>query len=329
MHIDILLNPAGGAGSAERVWHSLEGEFRRPGISCTLHRSTPERGIREICRELTGGAVRPGNLLSGECAEPEGPASTTSPEPVNLVVIGGDGSCNEALNGIADFANTRFGFLPCGTGNDLARDLGLPKDLRMIAERILEGKVRRISDVGEVYFPDTGECRRFQISAGMGFDAEICQRVQCSPLKSLLNRLGLGKLIYPLEGVRVILSSRGASIRVRTEQGEELMEDCLAVTGMNRRYQGGGYPFCPKASDHDGQLDLCTIRGLSPLQLLMFIPVLKAGRHTQKRGVQTGRFREMELFSDRPLYIHTDGEVPGKSSHVILRLREEKLQMLV
>ena len=90
MKFDIIVNPAGAGGKTAAFWKQWEPSFS--GVEYEVHFSSKEHGIKEITQELT-----------------------SQGRDVNLVIVGGDGSMNEAVNGIADFSHVRLGLLPCGS----------------------------------------------------------------------------------------------------------------------------------------------------------------------------------------------------------------------
>ena len=97
----IVINPAGAGGRTNECWTVVKKEMDTLGIEYAVHLSSLAHGIKDIMRELT-----------------------SSQERVNIILIGGDGSMNLAVNGIVNFQNTYLGLIPCGSGNDLAKSLG-------------------------------------------------------------------------------------------------------------------------------------------------------------------------------------------------------------
>ena len=173
--IHVIVNPAGAGGKTGRYWEKKIQPLLE-GTEYQLHLSTEEGAAERICAELSSFI-------------PEG-------ETVRILILGGDGTINAAVNGIRDFEHTQLGLIPCGSGNDLARDLHFPEDPAELVRRILSGQTVRQVDVGECIWNDTGKSRFFVVSAGAGFDAAVCHYAQISVLKRFLNRLGLGKLVY-------------------------------------------------------------------------------------------------------------------------------------
>ncbi len=305
----IVLNPAGASGGAGKICDELIAEFERCGAEFELYCSAPGRGIEEICRSLTSRG-----------------------EDTALVVIGGDGSLNEAVNGIADFEHTALGFIPCGTGNDMQRDMGLPKCRAALVRRILGGVVRRTADIGETaFFGEDGSVkrRRFNISSDIGFGAATCALVERSKLKPLLNRIGLGRAVYLIEAIRVCFTAKPAAVKITCGGKTRLYRKCLCAVVMNHCCEGGGFRFCPHADFDDGQFDVCIGNGLGKPEFLKMLPFAYSGRHLKLRGIYEQRGESVVMTSDIPLWVHTDGEVLGRAKRVEIRMLKEKLRLLV
>ncbi|SDA15880.1 lipid kinase, YegS/Rv2252/BmrU family [Ruminococcus sp. YE71] len=309
MHFEILVNPTGASGKAWKKWLAVEPLFRSGDCTYTLRRSEKEYGIEEMCRELTSRG-----------------------EETALVVIGGDGTQNEAVNGIVDFERTKYGFIPCGTGNDMVRDMGLPSDTEELVRRMLDGTVKREADVGELTFRcEDGSVikRRFNISSDVGFGAATCELVNRSRLKPILNRFGLGRLIYIIKAIRVCFTARPSAVTITCGGKTKRYKKCLCAVAMNHCHEGGGLKFCPDADYADGQLDLCIGNGLSHPEFVMMLPKALKGKHLSMRGVYSERAEHIAMRSDEPLWVHTDGEVIGRSRSVEMRILGSKLKMLV
>ena len=97
----------------------------------------------------------------------------SKPGKINLVVVGGDGTVNEVLNGMHDFDRVTFGCIPSGSANDFARGFGLAGTPREILERMLDAKEEEYLDFGQVTYGEEGLTRRFIVSSGVGVDADV------------------------------------------------------------------------------------------------------------------------------------------------------------
>lgn len=322
----IIVNPAGASGRTGRFWQTLEPICAESGRNVQVHFSTRDHGIAAICRELT----------------------TDLSEDVGIVIVGGDGTMNEALNGIADYAHVRLGLVPAGSGNDLARDLGLPRDPAAVLTQILRGETVRTFDLGELVIhgstdrvdPVTGavdaaqsaeEIRRvFAVSCGIGFDAAICRQAAISPCKSILNKVHLGKLIYILEAIHLILALRNEPMTLTLDGERTTSYDHVMFTVcMNHRYEGGGFMFGPQAQDDDGRLEICTANPRNNMAFFRIFPFAYKGHHVRFDVVHMDRAHEVDIVSNTPLWVHTDGEVPCKSGHITVSLHRRVVRFLI
>ena len=307
MEFQIVLNPAGASGKARLTWEEIEPVFRARGVKYTVHTSTERFGIGAICCKLTEKGER-----------------------VNIIVIGGDGTSNEAVNGIVNFENTRIGFVPCGTGNDLQRDMNVTKNRKALVERMLNGETKRVADIGELTILDgkKPESRRFNISCDVGFGAATCAFANNSKIKPVLNYLGIGRAIYLIEAIRVCFTSDANYVNISCDGRKFVFKKCLCAIAMNHQHEGGGFRFAPNADFTDGKLDLIIGNGLTKPEFLRMLPNAYMGKHLKLRGIHELRGREIRIKSRHPIWVHTDGEVKGMVRKVRIRVLPEKLNLL-
>ena len=323
MKLHILINPAAAAGKTLQVFSRIEPVLEQGGHIYTVHYSSLTHGLDAIMKEI----------LCDEVGI------------VNVLVLGGDGSMHDVINGITDFSRVRIGFLPCGSGNDAIRDMNLPKDPVQVLEIYLEGKVRRTMDIGEVVFYNTTDIvkstglviqdeqevtRRFHVSAGIGFDADVCHGVAVSKAKKLFAKLHIAKLVYLYVALGVILRNNHFSLKVRTNEGAVKLPDVLFLVAMNHRYEGGGFCFCPEAETDDGLLDLCVARNITiPSFVRVFIHAFHGNHVRYTDHITMCRTKRVMIETDKPLYVHLDGEVYCRSSKLEMRTGTYKMEMLI
>lgn len=353
----IIINPASRSGKGQKGWEKAEPLFKESGEEYEAHFSTEEKGIRDIVRELTEAAAArrrealqeqpPAELLPPDrfwavWEAPERPENKT-----DLIIMGGDGSLNEALNGVSDFSAVRIGMIPIGSGNDFAQDAKISANIEETVKSILTGDRQRKLDLGRVTWksetepsPEEGTAapaalchRNFIISSGVGFDAQVCYDADHSRWKKLLNKIGLGKLIYIFTAIRLILTAKRARLEVDLHAGDgssKQMEfdDCLFAVCMNHRFEGGGFQFSPEADPADGKLDLCIPSGISKLRFFLLFPKAYSGGHVGAKGIHILKGSRVIIRSDIPLYIHTDGEVPDRTREAEMTLLPGALEML-
>ena len=247
---------------------------------------------------------------------------------VTAVIVGGDGTINEFLQGLTSFDHITFAFIPTGSGNDFARGLHLPSDPRDAVDMILDGSHVRNINIGLVT-TDEGE-RSFAVSSGIGFDAAVCYESRQSQTKQLLNHMKQGKMIYTVNALRLILGMKQQSARLLLD-GKKLIsfDKVWFIAAMNTRYEGGGYMFAPKASPVDDKLDVFVAEGIPRWKIPFLLPLAYRGKHTGFKGVHIYRCSKAMVQYQEKACIHADGEHAGFSRKVTFSLRAKRLRTIV
>ena len=153
--------------------------------------------------------------------------------------------------------------------------------------------------------------KRFLISSGVGYDANICEEVSRSRLKPILNKIHLGKLVYVMIGVKQIFTKKTVRAKLYLDDAPvRKLPELFFVVGMNHMYEGGGIPFCPNADPTDGRLDVCLVKGMSRMKLLLAVVLVYFKKHLLFKGITNHRCKKMRLVTETPQWIHMDGETP-------------------
>lgn len=279
-----IVNPVAARGSGAALWRRLEPAARAllPGLTVRL--TEGPGNAEEIAREW---ALRPR----------AGP----------LLVAGGDGTAHEAVNGLLGLGVTPpLAIIPAGTGNDFARNTGIPLNAEEALARIGGGALRRV-DVVRLEFREPGGASRTvfalnSVSVGVGPRANlIAHRIRGAIP---------GHLCYPLAGVAALISNRMGRYTV-TADGRAIHQGAaLNITVANCATFGGGMRISPGSRPDDGVLEQVVIGRLGLFRALLALSRLYGGTHVGMRGVTvtplTGSVRIAR--SDGPLLIEADGQ---------------------
>ncbi|MDF2537346.1 MAG: hypothetical protein K0S76_367 [Herbinix sp.] len=304
-----IINPKSSSGKGIKYWWIVKSELDRQQISYTAtftrHAGHAIEITRQLCNKYTG--IK------------------------NIVILGGDGTVNEVINGIDHYKEVLLGYIPSGSSNDLARSLRIPKDPIKALSNILKPTRFKYLDHGVITFLDHDKTpRRFSCSSGMGYDANVCLEVQESPLKRRLNRYGAGKLVYLAIAIKQILTIMPSDGSVIIDgQKKNTYKKILLVSSMIHKYEGGGLLMAPDADPADGRLSVCLVHGMSRLQVIFMLPMLLLGMHTKFKGVEAFHCKEIEIIMDRNVAVHTDGEIPAVCSHIKVSNLEEQVRMIL
>lgn len=304
-----ILNPASRSGKGRKLWDSVIEPYLQ--ASQVIYEAHFSKGAGDITR-LTA------QIASQACDTPH-----------RIVILGGDGTIDEALQGIPDLSRVVLGYIPIGSGNDFTRDMPIPGDPLKALRRILEAESTTAVDIGTATYDD-GSCHRFIVSSGIGFDAAVCEETNRSNMKGFLNRIGLGKLSYLGIALKQLFASKAVSCRICLDDGEPVsVNRILFVAFMNHMYEGGGFKFAPHADYRDGMLDLCVVGDLSKALILLALPTAFWGKHYIFPGITAYRAQKIEIHTSAPLWVHTDGEVDRRSDHLTITCQKQALQMYI
>ncbi|MCM1189285.1 MAG: diacylglycerol kinase family lipid kinase [bacterium] len=304
----IIVNPASRSGKGLKIWkEQVEPTLRQNNV------------LYQVCFSEKAGDVP---RLAGELV-------SSADGPMTLVILGGDGTVNEALQGIPDFSGVTLGYIPTGSSNDLARDLKIPTDPAAALELILHSGKCQSMDLGTVSYPD-GKKRRFAVSCGIGFDAAVCEEASRSKVKEFLNKIGLGKLTYLGIALKQLFATRAVSAKLTLDDNPPVDIGSILFTAcMLHRFEGGGFMFCPGADASDGLLDLCAAGDLSKLLVLFALPTAFKGKHYRFNGITPYLAKKVTIEASSPLWVHTDGEVTRKSGRITVTCEQNALHIIV
>ncbi|HEX7659814.1 MAG TPA: diacylglycerol kinase family protein [Pseudonocardiaceae bacterium] len=214
-----------------------------------------------------------------------------------LITLGGDGLAHLAVQACAG-TDTALAVVPAGTGNDLARSLGLPPD-PMNAAQVVAAELRaersRSMDLG-------------RIAGGDWFDTVLCAGFDAA-VNARANRLRWphGARRYDLAILIELIKLRPAPLVVETESATLKLDATLVAAG-NTQYYGGGIPVCPDAVDDDGKLEITIVSAMSRRELLRMLPTLRTGDHIKNPAVTTLSARKIRLSGEGGWFAYADGD---------------------
>lgn len=305
MKYTFLVNPKSRSGNGKIIWNLIEPELKKKRIEYEAIFTKYERHATEIVRELTS----------------DGKEHT-------LVVLGGDGTINEIVNGVQYPEKLTLGYIPTGSGNDFTRATKLPTDPMKALENVLNpGKLISL-DTGVVTADD--KKYNFAVSTGLGFDAAVCHYVAKSKVKAILNKLHLGNLTYLWIAVQRLLGDKPVRMELILDDNKPIVfEKTYFAAAMNHPYEGGGFFFCPKAKIDDQTLDVIVAANLSKLKILFLLPTAFFGQHTRFKGIYVYQCKKAEMRAEESCAVHTDGEPVTYAKSLKARLRTGQVQLMV
>ena len=311
-----IVNPTSKTGLGEKYWQRVKAVLEEKKIAYKVIFSKRTGHVEEIVRKLT---------------------SETKKDKVHLVILGGDGTVNEAIQGIEDFSKVVISYIPTGSSNDLARDMGISRNPEEALDAILKAEKDVYMDMGllhydeaylngkEVEVPD----RRFMVGCGMGFDAAVCEESMHSKFKNALNKIKLGKLTYVGIALKQLIQSEMIDGKIILDDDEVIPVKRMYFTvAMVHHYEGGGFKFCPDAVDNDGLLDFCIAADASKLKVLRILPTAYDGKHVRFKEIKMLRGKKAIIEADKPMWVQTDGEVKAQAKKITVSDLGEKVHFI-
>jgi diacylglycerol kinase (ATP) len=217
-----------------------------------------------------------------------------------LVVVGGDGSAHQGVQFCAD-TGVALAVVPAGTGNDLARTLGAPKDPLEATDALvaaLKSGERTKMDLGRV-------------AGGPWFAGVLCAGFD-SACNERANRMRWpsGPRRYDLSIIAELVRLRPGPLTV-DEDGEHAEHQATQIAIGNIAHYGGGIPICPDADPTDGLFDITLVGRASRFDLIKMLPGLRTGNHVHNPIVSCSRAREVGLGGANGWIAYADGERIG------------------
>ncbi len=266
----IIFNPTAGKKKAVKGLETVCRLFKERNVAYQVHQTAEMHDAESIARRLTRAGAS------------------------NLVVLGGDGTLHEVLNGIEDPTKCNLGLIPLGTGNDFAAALGIPLDAEKATRIILDGKATPVN------YLQIGERRCMNVT-GLGVDVAVLERCQRGKMK--------GKLKYLISLIQTVFTYKGIEVQVESD-GVLEHRRVLIAAACNGDQFGGGIKICPTAKMDDGKISVVTVDCIGGIgKLLKAFMCLMKGKILNYPATKTFLCDRVRFLPDEPCVVNLDGEL--------------------
>lgn len=267
-----IINPAAGKGRSLELIPFIQKCFEDKPEHCIIRVTEYPGHATEIAREYC------------------------SVEICRVYSVGGDGTVNEIVNGMAG-SDSSLGVIPTGSGNDFLRSIQPEYEIKEMIRQIIaaEDKYIDLARVNDKYF--------INISS-IGFDAQVVFNAKKFKRIPLIP----GRLAYLFSILYTVFQKRVYNITMDID-GKRQNRTILLAAVANGRYYGGGMLPAPEAQLNDGLLDVCLVEQVSRVKILSFFPKYINGTHGEMREVSFHRGRKITVESDKNICLNIDGEI--------------------
>ncbi|HSP71490.1 MAG TPA: diacylglycerol kinase family protein [Gaiellaceae bacterium] len=283
MRAAFLVNPASAGGSTGRRWPELAHRAAQLGLAGDVFMSESAGHMTHLARDAAGDGYE------------------------LLVVVGGDGTLNEVVNGIGGLRDApAVALVPRGTGRDFARTFGIGSGFDAAVRVALDGETRTL-DLGRIsYRAWSGEDAEgwFANIGGAGISGAIAKRANDS------TKVFGGRLSYLAAIVAVFVRWQVCELTVDVDgvRRSGLMHEVVVANGA---FLGGGLHMCPEADPGDGLFDVLLIGHLTKRDLALTLPKAYKGKHLPHPKAELLRGRVVSVDAVQALPVQLDGEQPG------------------
>lgn len=253
-----------------------------------------------------------------------------------IIIVGGDGLVHQAVNGIMEALSDRFspdlalGIIPTGSGNDFAKELGIPKSKKDAFALVRKNKFLAV-DLGKVNpvrekSLNGAKNKFFANCISFGFDAQVNREANRIKNKYKFLPQGYGYLLAALK--EVIFKFTFYQLELKGE-GVELKDKVVLAALTNTPSYGGMFKINPAADFQDGLLDLCYIKRMAKARALLSIFRAIKGTHIHMQEVSNFKVASLKVFSPEPLPWEMDGEVQEPEKEFEITVRPKAINVLV
>lgn len=285
----VLVNPNAGIGKGKKDWGKISQILNEQGFD--YHPVFTERKLHAI--ELVTQHIAQGYR--------------------NIIVVGGDGTMNEVVNGVfsqQEVTTTAItlGMVSIGTGNDWVRTYNIPLDYQQAIEIIKRGNTLE-QDAGIVQYANGQQTfkRYFANMAGLGFDGLVAKKTNADKEKG-----SSIPMLYLVNLVSSMFSYNSTNIRINID-GHEIKARVFSIGVGIGQYNGGGMMQAPEALPNDGLLDLTIIKHISVFSIIANLRRLYDGKIRKVKQVVLLTGKNIRIESDVQIPLETDGEYLGHS----------------
>lgn len=302
-HFYLLVNQKAGSGYGKRTAEKLITQLKSGNLPFTAYYTEYAGHEKELVQQLATDVLIPW---------------TEQQEQENfplLVVLGGDGTLHHVLNALAPFdATIPVAYIPCGSGNDFARGIGIHKQPEKAFVQLL--KAQSPKPLSIIHYKEAiQEIEGFATNnVGLGIDAAIVEKANRSTRKHRLNKFRLGSLAYIFSVLSVLFTQKGFPVLAEINGRQITFKRAFLCTVTNHPYFGGGVAIAPMADPYKESLDLVIVERVHFLKLFWLICLLLRKKQMHSKYFHHFQSKKIRVVSTIPEFIHTDGEILGKNS---------------
>lgn len=285
-----IINPIAGAGKAKSIIPVIENKMKQSSIKYEIILTNQPKDAIRIAEE---------NIDKFS----------------TIIAVGGDGTVNEVAKGLINSRKGTLAIIPCGTGNDFSRTIGLPMDPIKAIDIIIKNNIR-VVDIGKI------NGNNFLNIASVGFDTEVV--IHTNSIKKKVK----SKTAYILGVLATLFDYKKRKISLVID-GVTYERNLVLLAVGNGNFYGGGLKILPMAEVDDGYFHVCLVKDISNFKILFLFPSIFKGKHLKyKKYVEIFKAKEVIVKNTKEIDINIDGEIITIDKDVIFEIEDYKLNVI-
>ena len=270
--LNFIINPSAGGKDGKKIKKALpklEKRLLERGVEYVIHMTKQPNQATELTQMLVNQGA------------------------TDIIVVGGDGTLHEVINGFSNFENVNMGIIPCGTGNDFASALKLPLDPVEALDLIIDGTPKYTD------FMQLPGVRGLNV-VGTGIDVDVLKRYEQKKKKS--------KWAYTSCLIKTLFNFEYTEFDADVNGETKNYRSFIAAVANGHRF-GGGLEICPPANPTDGKLDFVAVDSMPPLKIIGAFLKLKKGKILSLQGAHHIKTDKVVVKPTKKCTVNVDGEL--------------------
>ena len=304
-----IVNPSAGAGRGYLIWKRLEWQLEKERQEYRVFFTENQGDAAEIARKLTA------DKASAKI----------------LVVVGGEGTYNEVLNGVSFQGPLTLGYVPAGFRNALSKGFHSFRQVKRQIRRILHPKYYRMLDYGVLTCggDDAIFNRRFAGRCGIGLDAAICHNFLCCSARKQMCRFRLTRFLYFFLGLKQLILAKPTKGYILLDGYKKVeFNHIYFMTFKIHREEGKRKKVPENAEVDDGLLTVYVGNSSKKRKMIPILLDVIVGIKKRERGVRIFECREASVHLAKPMAVHVDGESCLCQQDIEVRCIGKKIRMI-
>lgn len=303
-----IVNPSAGTGRGYHIWKRLEQQLENDS-----------QEYRVFFTERQGDAAEIAKMLTAE-----------KDEAKILVVVGGEGTYNEVLNGISFRGTLTLGYVPAGFRNALSKGFQSYWSVKGQIRGILHPKYYRLLDYGVLTSGgDEIFNRRFAGRCGIGLDAAICHNLLCCPVRKQMSQFHMTRLLNFILGLKQLILAKPAKGYLLFDGTRKVeFNHIYFISCLIHREEGKKKKVPERAEMDDGKMTVYVASSSKKRKMIPILMDVIMGIRKRERGVRIFECSEVSVHLNRPLAVHVDGESCMCQQDIEIRCIPKRIRMI-